>query len=183
MLRPLSAISRLTDFGGVPLAVVMTFLERAHVVRRSRRDFGSACSLLIARGMPLGDGVKDDLGRERSHLSKLRITNHLLLNSLPLRLQMGFYFLQLSDQPIDFCNRRSPDLLNERSNEPARRHSREGVLGPKLLDLPKREPRLRPIPQPDVLWRERPGPSGRIGGNAQGHANRIGLSPRSPVLL
>ena len=66
--------------------------------------------------MPLGDGVKDDLGRERSHLSKLRVTNHLSLNLLPLRLQVVFCLLQLSDQAIDFCNRRGCDLLNERSN-------------------------------------------------------------------
>ena len=60
--RPLSGISFLTEFGGVPLTAV---------VGRSRRDFGSV--LLVSRGMPLRDGVKDDLGRERSHLSKVRI--------------------------------------------------------------------------------------------------------------
>jgi len=117
-LRPLIRISRrLAQFGGVPLTVVMTFPERTHVVlSRSRRDFGSAWFLLVARGMPLGDGVNDDLGRERSHLSKLHVTNHLSLNPLPLRLQVVFCLLQLSDQPIDFCNRRGCDLLNERSN-------------------------------------------------------------------
>src|SRR5262249_3055310 len=64
------------------------------VLGRSRRDFG--CVLLVARGMPLRDGVKDDLSRERSHLSKVRITNHLALNSLPLRLQIALRLLQLS---------------------------------------------------------------------------------------
>ena len=39
-LRPLIRISRLAQFGGVPLTVVMTFPERAHVVlSRSRGDF------------------------------------------------------------------------------------------------------------------------------------------------
>src|SRR5438128_9009436 len=76
---------------------MMTLLERTDLVLgRGRRDFGSVCFLLVGRRMPLGDGVKDDLGRERRHLSKLRITNHLSLNSLPLRLQMVFYLLQLS---------------------------------------------------------------------------------------
>src|SRR5262245_56031792 len=103
--RPLSF---LTEFGGVPLTAVNV------VLGRSRRDFGSV--LLVARTMPLGDGVKDDLGRERSHLSQVRITNHLALNSLPLRLQVAFRLLQLCHQPIDFCNRRVSDLLNERSN-------------------------------------------------------------------
>ena len=66
--RPLSGISLLTEFGGIPLTAVMTFPERTHVVLgRSRGDFGSV--LLLARGMPLRDGVRDDLGRERSHLS------------------------------------------------------------------------------------------------------------------
>jgi len=79
----------------------MTFPERSDVVLgRSRSDFGSAWFLLLARGMPLGDGVKDDLGRERSHLSKLRVMNHLSLNPLPLRLQVVLCLLQLSDQPI-----------------------------------------------------------------------------------
>jgi hypothetical protein len=41
----------------------MTFPERTDVVLgRSRGDFGSV--LLVARGMTLGDGIKDDLGRE-----------------------------------------------------------------------------------------------------------------------
>src|SRR5215471_1082901 len=39
---------------------------------------------------PLGDGVRNHLGRERSHLSKVRITNYLSLSSLPLRLQIVF---------------------------------------------------------------------------------------------
>jgi hypothetical protein len=65
---------------------------------------------------PLGDGVRNHLGRERSHLSKVRITNYLSLNSLPLRLQIVFCLLQLSYQPVNFCNRRGCDLLNERSN-------------------------------------------------------------------
>ena len=61
--RPLSGISLLTEFGGIPLTAVMTFPERTDVVLgRRRRDFGSV--LLVARGMPLGDGIKDDLGRE-----------------------------------------------------------------------------------------------------------------------
>jgi hypothetical protein len=51
--RPLSGISFLTKFGGVPLTAVNV------VLGRSRRNFGSV--LLVARGMPLGDGVKDDL--------------------------------------------------------------------------------------------------------------------------
>src|SRR5262244_1147929 len=98
--RPLSGISLLTEFGGVRLTVVMTFPERTDVVLgRSRRDFGSV--LLVARRMPLGDGVRDDLGRERSHLSKVRITNHLAFNSLPLRLQVVFCLLQLCDQPVE----------------------------------------------------------------------------------
>jgi len=64
----------------------------------------------------LGDGVRDHFGRERSHLSKVRITNYLSLNSLPLRLQVVFCLLQLSYQPVDFCNRGGSNLLNERSN-------------------------------------------------------------------
>jgi hypothetical protein len=52
--------------------------------------------------MPLGDGVKDDLSRERSHLSELRVTNHLSLNPLTLGLQVVSYLLQVSGQPIDF---------------------------------------------------------------------------------
>src|SRR5262245_46708373 len=79
---------------------------------RSRSDFGSA--LLVARRMPLRDGVKDNLGREQSHLSKVRIANCLTFNSLPLRLQIAFRLLQLSDQSVDFCNRRGSDFLNER---------------------------------------------------------------------
>ena len=66
--------------------------------------------------MPLGDGVKDDLSRERSHLSELRVTDYLSLNLLPFRLQLAFYLLQRSDQPIDLCNRRGCDLLNERND-------------------------------------------------------------------
>src|SRR5215469_16307438 len=65
---------------------------------------------------PLGDGVRDHFGRERSHLSEVRITNYLSLNSLPLRLQVVFCLLQLSDQSVDFCNRGGSNLLNERSN-------------------------------------------------------------------
>src|SRR5262249_9501218 len=115
--RPLSGISLLTEFGAVPLTAVMTFPERTDaVLDRSRRDIQSVCFLLVARGMPLRDRVKDDLGRERSHLSKVRITNHLALNSLPLRLQVAFRLLQLCHQPVDFCNRCVSDLLNERSN-------------------------------------------------------------------
>src|SRR6185437_11391890 len=106
---PLSGISFLTEFGGVPLAAVNV------VLGRSCRDFGSV--LLVARGMPLGDGVKDDLGCERSHLSKIRITNHLALNSLPLRLQVAFRLLQLCDQPVDFCNRRVSDLLKSSASD------------------------------------------------------------------
>src|SRR5215471_7396502 len=116
---PLSGISLLfgcpllTEFGGVRLTVVMTFPERTDVVLgRSRSDFGSA--LLVARRMPLRDGVKDNLGREQSHLSKVRIANCLTFNSLPLRLQIAFRLLQLSDQSVDFCNRRGSDFLNER---------------------------------------------------------------------
>src|SRR5215831_2145285 len=93
----------------------MTFPECTDVVLgRSRRDFGSVCFLLVARGVPLGDSVKDNLGRGQSRLSKVRITNHLSLNSLPLRLQIAFCLLQLSDQPVDFCNRRGSDFLNVR---------------------------------------------------------------------
>ena len=94
----------LIEFGSVPLIVVMTFLERTHVVLgRGHHDFGSAWFLPVNRGMPLGDGVKDDLSRERSHLSELRVTNHLSLNPLPLGLQVASYLLQVSGQPIDFC--------------------------------------------------------------------------------
>jgi hypothetical protein len=88
----------------------MLFLGRSH------HDFGTAWFLWVARGMRLGDGVKDDLGRERSPLSELRVTNHLPLNLLPLPLQLAFCFLQLSDHLIDFCNRRGCDLLNERND-------------------------------------------------------------------
>jgi hypothetical protein len=107
----------LIEFGTVPLIVVMTFLERTYVVLgRGHHDFGSPCFLWVACGMPLGDGVKDDLSRERSPLSELRVTNHLPLNLLPLPLQLAFCLLQLSDQLIDFCNRRGCDLLNERND-------------------------------------------------------------------
>src|SRR5262249_5225815 len=86
-----------------------TFPELTDVVLgRSRRDFGSV--LLVARGMPLRDGVKDDLGRERSHLSKVRITNHLAFNSLPLRLQVVFCLLQLCDQPVERLVRRTGEV-------------------------------------------------------------------------
>jgi hypothetical protein len=79
----------------------MTFLERTHaVLRRGHHEFGSAWFLWVACGMPLGDGVEDDLSRERSHLSELRVTDYLSLNLLPLRLQLAFYLLQRSDQPI-----------------------------------------------------------------------------------
>src|SRR5262245_21526808 len=82
--HPLSDISRLTGFGGVRLTVVMTFPERTDVVLgRSRRDFGSV--LLVARRMPSGDSVRDDLGRGGSHQSEVGITNRLSLNSLSLR--------------------------------------------------------------------------------------------------
>ena len=64
----------------------------------------------------MGDGVRDHFGRERSHLSKVRITNYLSLNSLSLRLQIVFCLLQLNYQSVNFCNRRGCDLLNERSN-------------------------------------------------------------------
>src|SRR5262245_52756914 len=111
--RPLSDISCLTEFGGVRRAVVMTFPERTDVaLGRSRRDFGSV--LLVARRMPLGDGVRDDLGRGESHQSEVGVTNRLSLNSLPLRYQIVSGVLQLSYQPVDFCNRRGSDLLNER---------------------------------------------------------------------
>jgi hypothetical protein len=83
-LHPLSGIRRLTELGGVRLSVVMTLPERTDVLLgRSRRDFGSV--LLLAGGMPLGDSVKDNLGRSQSHLSEVRVANHLFLNSLPLR--------------------------------------------------------------------------------------------------
>jgi hypothetical protein len=50
-LHPLSGISRLTEFGGVPLTVVRTFPERADVlIGRSRRDFGSVLLLVHAIG-------------------------------------------------------------------------------------------------------------------------------------
>src|SRR5260370_4192986 len=85
-LRPLIRISRrLAQFGGVPLTVVMTFPERTHVVlSRSRRDLGSAWFLLVARGMPLGEGVNDDLGPERGHLRKRQLTTHPSRNPTPL---------------------------------------------------------------------------------------------------
>src|SRR5215471_19321066 len=90
----LSDITVLTEFESVSLSVMMIFLERTHVVLgRSHGDFGSAWFLWVAHGMPLGDGVKDDLSRERSRLSKLRVANQLSLNPLPLRLQLAFYFL------------------------------------------------------------------------------------------
>jgi hypothetical protein len=50
------------------------------------RLVGSFCVLLVVRRVPLGDGVNDDLGRDRSRLSEVRITNHLLLNALALGL-------------------------------------------------------------------------------------------------
>ena len=102
MQRDLLGISVLTAFGGVPLTLIMIFLEHTRVVSGGgHRGFGSA-RLPVDRGMPLGDGVKDDLSRERRHLSKLRVTNHFSLNPLPLRLQVVSYLLQVSDQPIDF---------------------------------------------------------------------------------
>jgi hypothetical protein len=52
-------------------------------VGRSRRDFGSVL-LVVAQRMALGDGIRDDLGRGRSHQSKLCVTNRFSLNSLPL---------------------------------------------------------------------------------------------------
>src|SRR5215469_7706149 len=111
--RPLSGISLRTGFGGVPLTTVITFPERTDVVLgRSRRDFGSV--LLVARRMPLGDGVRDDLDRGGSHQSEVGITNRLSLNSLSLRYQIVSCVLQLSYEPVDFCNRRGSDLLNER---------------------------------------------------------------------
>ena len=111
--RPLSGIGRLTEFGGVRLTVVMTFPERTDVVLgRSRRDFGSV--FLVARRMPLGDGVRDDLGRGGSHQSEVGITNRLSLNSLSLRYQIVSCVLQLGYEPVDLCNRRGSDLLNER---------------------------------------------------------------------
>src|SRR5215831_4371932 len=108
-----SDISRLTEFGGIRLTVVMTFPERSDVVLdRSRRDFGSV--LLVARRMPLADSVRDDLARGGSHQSEVGITNRLSLNSLPLRYQIVSCVLQLSYHPVDFCNRRGSDLLNAR---------------------------------------------------------------------
>ena len=64
--------------------------------------------------MPLGDSVRDDLGRGRGHLRKGRITHCLSLYPLPFRLQMTFSFLQVSYQSIDLCNRGGSELLNER---------------------------------------------------------------------
>jgi hypothetical protein len=72
--------------------------------------------LLAARGVPLGDSVKDDLGRDRSRLSKVCIPNHLSLNSLRLQVKVVSPLLQLSYQPLDFCNRRGFSFLNERRN-------------------------------------------------------------------
>ena len=113
MRCPLSEISRLIGFGGVRLTGVMTFPERTDVILgRSRHDFGSV--LLVARRMPLGDGVRDDLGRGGSHQSEVGVTNRFSFNSLPLRYQMVSCVLQLSYQPVDFYNRRGSDLLNKR---------------------------------------------------------------------
>src|SRR2546430_6710136 len=111
--RPLGGISLLTEFGVVRLTVVMmTFPECTDVVLgRSRRDLGSV--LLVARRMPLGDGVRDDFGRGGSHQSEVGITNRLSLNSLSLRYQIVSCVLQLSYQPVNFCNRHGSDFLNE----------------------------------------------------------------------
>src|SRR5262249_721947 len=90
----------------------MTFPERTDVVLgRSRRDFGRV--LLVARRMPLGDGVRDDLGRGGSHQSEVGITNRLSLNSLSLRYQIVSSVFHLTYHPADFSNRLAPHLLNE----------------------------------------------------------------------
>jgi hypothetical protein len=60
-------------------------LEGDVVVGRSHFDFGP-CFLLVVGGVPLGHSVHDDLGGDRSHLSEVRKTNHLLLYSR----QLGF---------------------------------------------------------------------------------------------
>src|SRR5262245_19829746 len=70
--------------------------------------------LLVACRMPLWDVVRDDLDRGGSHQSEVGITNRLSLNSLSLRYQIVSCVLQLSYQPVDFCNRRGSNLLNER---------------------------------------------------------------------
>jgi hypothetical protein len=98
--RPVSGISLLASSEVSRLS----FPQRTDVViSRSRREFRSI--LLGARGVPLGNGVRDYLGRGRSHQSKVCITNSFLLNSLPLRQQIVFCVLQLSRQPVDFRNR------------------------------------------------------------------------------
>src|SRR6516165_3876460 len=110
--RPLSDISRLTGFGGVRLTVVMTFPERTDVVLgRSRRDFGSV--LLVARRMPLADGVRDDLARGGSHQSEVGITNRLSLNSLSLRYQIVSCVLRAGPPRPAFpaSRRRRPQAL------------------------------------------------------------------------
>src|SRR6516164_7259391 len=67
----------------------------------------------VARLAPSGDGIKDDFYGGRSHLSEVHIASRLSLNSLALGLQKNFLRLQLSQQPVDFCHRRSSDFLNE----------------------------------------------------------------------
>src|SRR5262249_57711058 len=106
-------VGRVRGWGGVGVVGGGTFPEGPDVVLgRSRRDFGSV--FLVARRMPLGDGVRDDLGRGGSRQSEVGITNRLSLNSLSLRYQIVSCVLQLSYEPVDFCNRRGSDLLNER---------------------------------------------------------------------
>jgi hypothetical protein len=64
----------------------------------------------------MGDGIQDYLCRGRSQLSKVRKTERFLLNSLPLRLQIVFCLSHLSHQPVDFCNRRGSEFLNDRGD-------------------------------------------------------------------
>ena len=69
---------------------------------------------MVTRRVPMGDGIQDYLCRGRSQLSKVRKTERFLLNSLPLRLQIVFCLSHLSHQPVDFCNGRGSEFLNDR---------------------------------------------------------------------
>src|SRR5262245_40801527 len=83
----------------------------AFPLRGRRHDFGL---LLIVSGAPPGDGIRDDLGRGRSHFGKPQIMHHLSLNPLPFRLQKIFRLSQLSNPSFDFRNRGGGQHPDER---------------------------------------------------------------------
>src|SRR6516162_2218429 len=72
-------------------------------------EFAQGVALLA----PCGDGIKDDFYRGRSQLSEFYIANRLSLNSLALRFEKIFCFMQLPDQLFDLRNRWSGNLLNK----------------------------------------------------------------------